>query len=51
MLNEALIYVMQGEGYSLVHDRKVDWHEGCVLRVPTFCWHHHHSAEGNPQSF
>lgn len=49
--NEALIYVLQGEGYSLVHDRRVDWKAGSVLRVPTFCWHHHHNAASKPAIF
>jgi mannose-6-phosphate isomerase-like protein (cupin superfamily) len=49
--NEALIYILQGEGYSLVHDRRVDWKAGSVLRVPTFCWHHHHNAAAKPAIF
>lgn len=38
---EALIYILKGRGYSLVHDRRVEWEPGTVLRVPTFCWHTH----------
>lgn len=38
---EALIYIVKGRGYSLVHDRKVEWEPETVIRVPTFCWHTH----------
>lgn len=38
---EALIYIVKGHGFSLIHDRKVDWEPGSVVRVPTFCWHTH----------
>jgi gentisate 1,2-dioxygenase len=47
----ALIYVMSRDGYSLVHDQKVGWHEGCVLRVPTFCWHTHYNTGSKPAIF
>lgn len=46
--NEALIYVMNGRGFSLVHDRKVEWEKGCVIRVPTFAWHHHYNETDEP---
>lgn len=46
---EALIYIMQGHGYSLVHDRKVEWEPGTVMRVPTFCWHTHSNPSDEPE--
>jgi gentisate 1,2-dioxygenase len=46
--NEALIYIMNGRGFSLVHDRKVPWEKGCVMRVPTSCWHHHYNETDQP---
>jgi quercetin dioxygenase-like cupin family protein len=46
--NEALIYIMNGYGFSLVHDRKVEWQKGCVIRVPTMAWHHHYNLSDEP---
>lgn len=46
--NEALIYIMNGKGFSLVHDKKVEWSAGCAMRVPTFCWHHHYNLGNEP---
>ena len=46
---EALIYIMKGRGYSLVHDRRVEWEPGSVLRVPTFCWHTHDNPGDEPE--
>jgi len=38
---EALIYILKGHGFSLVHDRRVEWEPGSVVRVPIYCWHTH----------
>ncbi len=38
---EALIYILKGRGFSLIHDRRVEWEPGSVVRVPIFCWHTH----------
>jgi quercetin dioxygenase-like cupin family protein len=46
--NEALIYIVNGTGFSLVHDRKVEWEKGCVMRVPTMAWHHHYNESDEP---
>lgn len=46
--NEALIYIINGRGFSLVHDRKVPWEKGCVMRVPTMAWHHHYNESDEP---
>jgi len=46
--NEALVYIMNGHGFSLVHDRKVEWEKGCVVRIPTYAWHHHYNLSDEP---
>jgi quercetin dioxygenase-like cupin family protein len=38
---EALMYVMSGQGYSLVDGQRIDFAAGDALYVPPWCWHQH----------
>ncbi len=39
--NEAIVYIMQGKGYSLVQGEKYEWEAGDFLYIPVFNWHQH----------
>ncbi|MBI2873486.1 MAG: cupin domain-containing protein [Firmicutes bacterium] len=43
--DEAIIYVLQGKGYSLMDGVRYEWQEGDTIFVPTAVWHQH----WNPQ--
>ena len=44
----AVYYVFQGEGHSVVGDRRFDWAEGDLFVVPTWFWHEHGNSNGEP---
>ena len=37
---EEVNYIIAGQGYSLIEDRRYDWSEGEVLCIPVFSWHY-----------
>ncbi len=39
--NEAVIYIIQGQGYSDVQGKRYRWEAGDFLYVPVFNWHTH----------
>ncbi|MEE8608817.1 MAG: cupin domain-containing protein [Nitrospiraceae bacterium] len=49
-LNEAIIYVLRGEGYTLMYrnegdpPRKIEWKEGSLVAVPLNYWHQHFNS-------
>lgn len=43
---ETLIYVMQGEGYSRIGDRNVQWRAGDAFYVPVWAEHQHVNTGG-----
>ncbi|MCU0684154.1 MAG: cupin domain-containing protein [Polyangiaceae bacterium] len=45
---ESLVYVMEGEGYTLVEGERFEWRAGDAFYVPPWCWHRHVAAEGGP---
>lgn len=42
---ETLLYVLEGHGYSMIEDRRVDWEEGDVVYIPVWAWHHHVNSD------
>ncbi len=38
---EAVIHILEGEGYSVIDGNKYSWEEGDFLCVPVFAWHLH----------
>jgi quercetin dioxygenase-like cupin family protein len=38
---ETILYVLEGQGYTLVEDRRVDWQAGDAVYIPVWAWHHH----------
>jgi gentisate 1,2-dioxygenase len=43
--NEALIYILEGRGYSIVDGERYDWEAGDVVSVPLNKWHQHFNAD------
>jgi quercetin dioxygenase-like cupin family protein len=38
---ETIIYVLEGEGFTTIEDRRVDWRAGDAVYIPVWAWHHH----------
>jgi quercetin dioxygenase-like cupin family protein len=38
---ETILYVLEGRGYTLVEDLRVDWQAGDDVYIPVWAWHHH----------
>lgn len=38
---ETILYVLEGKGYSIVEDKRVDWEAGDAVYIPVWAWHHH----------
>jgi gentisate 1,2-dioxygenase len=38
---EAVIYIKQGRGYSVIDGKRYDWEAGDLICVPYFGWHRH----------
>lgn len=43
---ESLLYILEGEGYSIVEGRRIDWRAGDALYVPPWNWHVHGCDSG-----
>lgn len=50
-LYEEVNYVLAGEGYSIVEDRRYDWRAGDALNIPVFSWHQHFNTGGETARF
>lgn len=38
---ETVIYVLQGEGTTIIEDHEIIWKSGDALYIPVWAWHHH----------
>lgn len=45
---ETIIYVLEGEGFTMVEDRKVAWRAGDAVYIPTWAWHQHTCTSERP---
>ena len=49
---ETILYVLEGCGYTLVEDRRVDWCAGDAVYIPVWAWHHHVNLDSeNPAKY
>ncbi|HEX9879149.1 MAG TPA: cupin domain-containing protein [Candidatus Binatia bacterium] len=48
---EEVNYVLSGEGYSIIEDKRYDWGKGDVLCLPVFSWHQHFNTGKEPARF
>jgi len=44
---ETVIYILEGEGVTIVEDREVTWKAGDAIYVPQWAWHHHRNRKTN----
>ena len=38
---ETILYVVEGEGFSVIEGRRVEWKAGDAVYVPAWAWHQH----------
>lgn len=50
-LYEEVNYILAGQGYSIIEDRKVEWKAGDALCIPVFGWHQHFNTGEEPARF
>jgi gentisate 1,2-dioxygenase len=50
-LIDAVIYIVQGRGYSILDAVRYDWEAGDFLCVPTFGWHRHVNVGDEPVTY
>jgi quercetin dioxygenase-like cupin family protein len=49
---ETILYVLEGRGYTLVEDLRVDWQAGDAVYIPVWAWHHHVNLDDeNPAKY
>jgi gentisate 1,2-dioxygenase len=39
--NEAMIYILEGRGHSVIDGERYEWGEGDVVSIPLYAWHQH----------
>ena len=48
---EAIIYIKQGKGYSIIDGKRHDWETGDFICVPYFAWHRHVNESENDMHY
>ncbi len=38
---ETILYVLEGEGSTVIEDTRVDWKAGDAVYIPVWAWHQH----------
>lgn len=38
---ETILYVLEGEGFTIIEDRRVEWSAGDAVYIPVWAWHQH----------
>ncbi len=42
---EAILYIVQGRGYSVIDGQRYEWETGDAVLVHHYCWHQHFNAD------
>lgn len=42
---ETVVYILEGKGYSIIEDQKIEWEVGDALYIPSWAWHHHFNRD------
>lgn len=42
---ETILYVLEGRGYSMIEDQRIEWEAGDAVYIPVWAWHHHVNAD------
>ena len=49
---EAVVYILEGQGYSEIQGRKVNWKAGDIVYIPHDAWHRHfNKSKSKPVKF
>lgn len=49
---ETILYVLEGIGYSMVENQRVDWKAGDAVYIPVWAWHYHVNLDlDNPAKY
>lgn len=49
---ETILYVLEGKGWTLVEDEKVEWEAGDAVYIPSWAWHQHQNlSETEPARY
>lgn len=38
---ETVAYILEGKGYSMIEDQRIEWEKGDAIYIPNWAWHHH----------
>lgn len=38
---ETILYILEGQGYSIIEGNKINWRAGDAVYVPNWAWHQH----------
>lgn len=42
---ETILFVLEGRGYSMIEERRVEWEAGDAVYIPVWAWHHHVNSD------
>ncbi|MHC4321349.1 MAG: cupin domain-containing protein [Planctomycetota bacterium] len=42
---ETIIFVLEGRGYSIVEEERVEWEAGDAIHIPPLAWHQHFNSD------
>lgn len=42
---ETMLFVLEGRGYTMIEDRRIEWEAGDAVYIPVWAWHHHVNAD------
>lgn len=38
---ETIIYVLEGEGFTMIEEQRIEWAAGDAVYIPVWAWHQH----------
>jgi gentisate 1,2-dioxygenase len=44
---ETILYVLKGEGVTVIEDQRISWRAGDAVYIPVWAWHHHENASSH----
>ncbi len=44
---ETIAYILEGHGFSMIEDQRVEWQIGDAIYIPNWAWHHHVNLDEN----
>ncbi len=46
---EALLFILDGIGYSMIEGERVEWEAGDALHIPPWSWHQHFNTDSDKE--